>query len=204
MKYRINLYTESFRPKSQVLGPPTLLLSVAAALVLVLLSGMVLQQTNQGLEQQVQALEVENGQLQQGMLELAARLEKLAEDPAMREALRDAHSAIEGKRQLLAHLDASQSLEETRFSAVMHALARSQVKGLWLTRVRAAGEHLLLNGSSLSEELVPQWIGALSRQENFDGKKFSYLELSRAEDENAGHLDFSLSTRLEQEGDKSG
>lgn len=204
MKYRINLYTESFRPPSRTLGPRTLTLSFVGALLLVLLSGLWLQQTNHGLEQQVQAMKTENDQLQQRMLDMAAQLERQAVNPEILNALRETMNAIEGKRRLYAHLDGSQSLENMRFSAVMRALSNSQVQGLWLTQVRAAGEHLLLSGNSLSEELVPQWIEQLSLQKNFDGRKFSFLEINRPQDDKTRHLSFSLSTSLEREVDDRG
>jgi hypothetical protein len=204
MKYRINLYTESFRSKSHFLGSRALALSGIAALALVLLGGAVLQLNNRGLERQVRAMGAEKDQLQQRLLELSARVRQRIESPAIHSALHEALSAIEDKRRLYAHLDDCQSLADTRFSVVMRALSRSQVQGLWLTRVRATGAHLLLNGSSLSEELVPQWIHKLSLQKDFNGKRFSFLELSHRQDEGTGHLDFSLSTKLEQEGENHG
>jgi HAMP domain-containing protein len=204
MKYRINLYTEDFRAKSRFLKPRALALSGIAALALVLLGGAVLQLNNRGLEGQVRAMEAEKDQLQQRMLDISEQVKQRAESPAIRSALHEAMSLLEDKRRLYAHLDNSHSLADSRFSVVMRALSASQVEGLWLTRVRATGEHLLLNGSSLSEELVPQWIQKLSLQNDINGRKFSFLQLTRPQGEDANYLDFSLSTKLEQEGKDHG
>jgi Tfp pilus assembly protein PilN len=179
-----------------------LLASLGFLTFLLLGLGFALGRINQGLAEEHRVLLNQQAQLQNRMLELGKRVESNSNHSDLQQRISELSQDIASKQQILQHLDNSPLLTETRFSHVMDGLSNSHVQGLWLTRVRADGNNLVLDGSSLSEELVPQWLHRLSLQENFQGKKFSALELYREQD--ASHLNFHLSTSFEQTKDGNG
>lgn len=138
------------------------------------------------------------------MIEISKKIGARAENQALLLAISEAIKSVSGKRQLIQRLNNSPLLADTRFSHFMQGLSSSHVEGLWLTRVRADGTNLILDGRSLSEDLVPRWIHQLSTRPEFSGRKFGVLELLRSQDEAADHLDFHLSTRLKREEAENG
>ncbi len=198
MKYRLNLYAERFRPKRILLNRWVLASSVGLFTLLSIVGGAGLSRVNYSLTEQHRLLSVQQMQLQTRMLELSKRVQARSENELLHEAIAEQTRDIASKRQMLNHLIDSPLLTEIRFSQFMQGLSNSHVQGLWLTRVRADGNNLILDGSSLSEELVPQWIHRLSSQADFRGKTFSALELTRPQDSPMPHLDFHLSTQLLQ------
>lgn len=204
MKTRLNLYTAQFRSHSQLVDRRMLGYAAAMALLLLVVTGSWLSWANSGLDAEYQALAREQASLQSRMLEMSKKIEARAENQTLLLAISETMKAVSGKRQLLKRLNNSQLLADTRFSHFMQGLSGSHVEGLWLTRVRADGANLILDGRSLSEDLVPKWIHQLSMRPEFNGRKFGILELLRSQDEAADHLDFHLSTRLQREEEENG
>lgn len=200
MKTRVNLYTEAFRPAPLRLGRLAMLASIAFLVLAIGAHGALLQWRNRDLSAQYQLLQAEGEQLEARMLALSKRLEQRTEDQALLLAIERESRSVNGKRQLIAYLGSGQLLVENRFSILMQALSENHLEGLWLTRVRAEGQHLMLDGRSLSEELVPRWIRQLSQQKGFHGRQFGQLEMRQPEAARNDGLQFHLSTRLEESG----
>lgn len=196
MKYRLNLYVERFRPIRILLNRWVFGVSLGLCTLLSILGWGGMNRLNHSLAERYRSLSSQQAQLQTRMLELSKKVQAGSDNKALQTAIVEQTRDIASKRQLLDHLTGSPLLTEIRFSQFMQGLSNSHVQGLWLTRVRADGNNLILDGSSLSEELVPQWIQQLSSQTDFRGKKFGALELTRPQDSSMPHLDFHLSTQL--------
>lgn len=204
MKTRLNLYTAQFRSQSLLVDRRTIGYAVAVALLMLVVMGTWLSWINHGLDIQHRKLTDEQVRLENRMLEISKKIGARAENKALQLAIFEASKSVSGKRQLIQRLNNSPLLADTRFSHFMRGLSSSHVEGLWLTRVRADGTSLILDGRSLSEDLVPRWIHQLSMRPEFSGRKFGVLELLRSQDETADHLDFHLSTGLEREETENG
>jgi Tfp pilus assembly protein PilN len=200
MKTRLNLYTEAFRPAPLRLGRLAMLAAIGFLVFVISAQGAWLQWRNRDLTAQHQSLQAEAEQLETRMLALSKRVDERTEDQALLLAIERESRTVNGKRQLIAHLGNGPLLVENRFSILMQALSENHLEGLWLTRVRAEGQHLILDGRSLSEELVPRWIRRLSQQKGFHGKQFGLLELRQPEQTRNNGLMFHLSTRLKESG----
>jgi len=198
MKYWINLYTSRFRPRHLVLERRALVVCVALSALMVVFSGVWLGRVNLTLADEHQSLTSGQAELEARMLGLSSSLEKRKENGDLLLSVAQEMRVVTGKRQLIKQL-AGRLLLDVGFSHYMRGLSQSHVDGLWLTRVRADGSNLILDGSSLSEDLLPQWIQQLSTQADFQGKNFGLLELSRQKDAATPQLDFHLSTQLKRE-----
>ncbi len=204
MKVRLNLYTSRFRPRRLLLDRRMLAVSLGLTVCLLIISGVWLHGVSRNLEAEYTVATDRQTELETRMIELSGHLEGRGENPQLRQSIAEALRRVGGKRQLIKALSERMLLVDVRFSRYMQGLSKSHVEGLWLTRVRAQGSDLTLNGSSLSEDLLPQWLQQLSSQADFRGKNFGFLELSRQKDGQTPYLDFHLSTQLTRDGKGNG
>jgi hypothetical protein len=80
-------------------------------------------------------------------------------------------------------------------SAYLEAFARQIVQGAWLTNIviNNGGNSLILEGRTLSSELVPVYIDGLAGEPLLNGTSFNVMELSRP-DEPSNYFNFRVST----------
>ncbi len=199
MKYRLNLYTGRFRPKHLLLERRALIGCVGLVVLMVIVSGVWLGRINLTLAEEHRVVTTRQAELEARMLGLSGSMEGRSENGDLLNSVAGEQRVVRGKRALIKQLADRLLLADVHFSRYMRGLSKSHVKGLWLTRVRADGSNLILDGSSLSEDLLPQWIQQLSTQADFHGKHFGLLELSRQKDAATPQLDFHLSTQLTRE-----
>jgi hypothetical protein len=100
------------------------------------------------------------------------------------------------KAQALAALSRRELGNSRGFSPHFLGLARQRLNGLWLTRVEldASGAHVALQGVTLSEELIPEYLRKLGSEEVFAGTQFEHAQLERVS-EGGNQLRFELRTR---------
>lgn len=79
------------------------------------------------------------------------------------------------------------------FSARLAALARQHVPGTWLrsVRIEEGGRRIVIVGSALAPELVPELVQRLTAEAAFAGSGFEQLELTRPQDA-PSQVDFVL------------
>ena len=199
MKVRLNLYTHRFRPRRLLLDRRLLVGILGLTILLSGIGGAWLQRVNVELSAEHRRSSQRQAEQEARMLALSTRLSGRSENQTLLQDIAEHTRVVAGKRHLLAQLTERLSLADARFSRYLQGLSESHVQGLWLTRVRAQGGDLILDGRSLSEQLLPQWIQQLSSQTDFRGKRFGLLELSRSTDSEQAPLDFHLSTRLQRD-----
>jgi hypothetical protein len=104
-------------------------------------------------------------------------------DPGASKALTAELDAAEARLQERASL-----LEDVRtgvggdvqgYSRYLSALARANVRGVWLTGLGIGGKSgdLVIKGRALEASLIPAYIRALNREEPFSGRRVSELRL---------------------------
>ena len=182
-----------------------MLLGTASLLaLLVIVSGIWLSRANHELAAAHRLASTQQTQTESQLVELSSQLSARGQNGDLLRIIAEESRAVNAKRDLIKQLTQQLLLADTRFSRYMRGLSNSHIQGLWLTRLRADGGNLILDGCSLSEELLPQWIHQLSLQSDFRGKEFGLLELSREKDAQTPHLDFHLSTQLKREAEGNG
>jgi hypothetical protein len=100
------------------------------------------------------------------------------------------------KQQALAALSQRELGNTQGFSPHFAGLARQRLNGLWLTRIEVAGsgQQIALEGVTLSEELIPQYLQKLGGEQVFAGTAFAEARLERKQD-GANQLEFALRTQ---------
>jgi hypothetical protein len=100
------------------------------------------------------------------------------------------------KLQALAALSQRELGNTQGFSPHFVGLARQRLNGLWLTRIEltASGTQIALEGVTLSEELIPQYLQKLGTEQVFAGTAFEEARLERKHD-GGNQLEFALRTQ---------
>jgi len=65
------------------------------------------------------------------------------------------------------------------FSEYMRAFSRQTVNGLWLTGFDIGGDTLVLDGRTLTPDLLPAYLERLNQEPVLEGKQFAALRISR-------------------------
>jgi MSHA biogenesis protein MshI len=86
------------------------------------------------------------------------------------------------KQQAVVALARSELGSASGFSPHFTGLARQRLNGLWLTRVEVSGSQMALDGVTLSEELIPQYLQKLGAEPVFAGTSFAHAVLQREND----------------------
>jgi cell division protein FtsB len=155
------------------------------------------------------ALAGEQARLEQQRNDITARLNELAaqfqgnsRNKSLDQQVEKLAMERDRKLQALAALS-QRELGNTRgFSPHFVGLARQRLNGLWLTKIEvsAAGTQMALEGVTLSEELIPQYLQKLGGEQVFAGTAFEEARLERKND-GGNQLEFVLRT---QAGGRSG
>ena len=125
--------------------------------------------------------------------ELAAQLQGKA-DPALEAEVASRTAERDRKARALSALSNREVATTAGFSPQFIGLARQRINGLWLTRIELSGAHIALEGTALSEELIPRYVRRLGGEEVFAGTAFQQARLERAGD--GAELRFELRTQL--------
>lgn len=96
------------------------------------------------------------------------------------EELRQLEVQVQRRREVAGLLTAGAFGTPQGFSEYMRAFSRQAMHGVWLTgfSISGSGREIGIRGRALSAELVPVYIGHLTREPVLQGGQFSSLEIS--------------------------
>lgn len=192
MKQNINLYHPIFRKEAKRFSAHAML--QAAALVVVGAMAVYAFNSYQLNDLRVQAREADRAQAA-AMKRLADVTQKFA---GRAQADRTALEIARLEQEIAAHtrLEAFAQMAvfaNTRgYADFFLAFARQSVSGVWLTQVRLSHrDDMVLQGRSISPNLIPQYIQKLANEPVLAGLEFKTFEVTRpADKEGRGHVDF--------------
>ncbi len=173
----------------------TLMPALGAVLALLLiLYGYSLWQTKKP-EWQIQSLEAEKKSQETLLAELERRTGSRSPDAELAAEVAALDLTVGGKNRLLEALASHGLANREGFSEHLLGLARQRVEAVWLKRIQIThgGSELVLAGSALTPEAVPQFIEQLAPEPAFVGREFKALLMQVPED-GPPIIDFALST----------
>ena len=198
MRQQINLYQDVLldRPEPLQSRQAGILLGV----VLCCLAGMAfycfwqadtLRQKSVELKQQEELLRAKVSQLEKDFPEPR-------QDALLKEKIVHLEAGIKGKKQALNYFSSRDREGNGQILGSLEGLAKFPLKGVWLREVRLhdQGREVLLSGSALNPEQVPEYLQLLGRENVFGGQVFARLKLQRLK-ERARQIDFELDSRQE-------
>jgi Tfp pilus assembly protein PilN len=200
MSQQINLYSPIFRKQSKVFSAATMLQGFALIAVVTGVFYYTISLQSSLLE--IRAADSERT--------LKAELERLKaygkqEPPADRakataERTKALETQLASHAQALEALDAGAGGRSEGYSALLRALARRSMEGVWLTRIEFAedGGEVSLAGRATRADLVSAYLEGLRREEALRGQAFSRLEVKRPA--KAPYVEFVLAAGEPAEG----
>lgn len=196
MKQQINLYQPLFRKQRKIFSATTLLQACGlVGLGMMMIYGYgVWQKAN--LEKDLAQL---TGQLTTNsklIAQVGQQFPAKTKDPLLEQEIARLQTERDSKQQMLAITSGGAFGTAGGFSHYFEGLARQRLEGLWLTGISITDgtEDLRIFGSALSAELIPVFLGQLSKEPVFSGTEFKTLLVERPEADTA-RIDFVLGTR---------
>jgi Tfp pilus assembly protein PilN len=111
---------------------------------------------------------------------------------------------VKVRQQTLQALGAGELGNTAGFSEFLAALGRQAMSGVWLTRISIedAGNGLAVEGRALRADLLPTYLGALSRESMMRGRRITEMKVTAAKAATgqtgpAKFVEFSLAAPLE-------
>ncbi|MCF8780457.1 MSHA biogenesis protein MshI [Vibrio sp. IRLE0018] len=195
--FSVNLYPEYLKPKKELFSLNTVVASLGAtSLMLLLIFALTLWQ-KMGVDNQLAELNAQTQQLRQQVAEQQSKLEKhkpSSEKMAAVERLKVKVRAQEASLAAISQYDASL---QTGYSSMMQSLAKLGRNDISLTDIHVVGTNLDIKGLAISANAVPNWVNQFKLETPLVGRNFDKVSISRNEDD---VITFELKTRAEGNG----
>ncbi len=181
MTQYINLLNPALRPRREALSANALAVSLAVVFAALLGLQSFTRQRADALEAESKQLSAQSKAEQEALTaaEKAASESKL--DARLATALEEARDELRKRETAMKALSGGMVGNTEGFSELFRALARQSMNGLWLTgfTLSGTGADMLLQGRTLSAELVPAYIRRLNAEPAFQGRSFASLSIAQ-------------------------
>jgi hypothetical protein len=199
MMQQVNLYQPVLRKEKKVLSARALVLAmVLVAAGLGGLSAVVGWQSG-SMRSEVGSMQRQRDAMRTRVDDLDKRIPVPKPDPQLIARLDELETEAQAKRHILDALQHRSFGAGGGFADYLAGLARQRLPELWFSRVEIAdgGAKVILAGSTLKPERLPQFLQRLSAEPPFQGLEFSSLSMDRPK-EDARRVDFVLRTEPEE------
>ncbi len=193
MRQQINLYQAVLIDKPQPLQARQAGLILLACIALLLLFSLLGYRQLRSTETQLAGLEQQRAEVIARIAELEKKYPLREKNALLEEKIQQVEQQLSSQKQLLDYFSMRGAQGNDSILEVLDGLARHRQEGLWLQKIKldAVEQNILLAGSALRPEQVPQYLQSLAEQDVLSGQVFSRLKLTRME-EQPGLVNFSL------------
>lgn len=199
MRQQINLYQPELFDKKIPFSSRMVAMVLAGALLCAVLAGALGMWRSARLAAELERLQERQMAALQRLEEVQRQYPPRVPDPDLARQVDSMLEERQARLALLEMLTGSQPGNSRGFSRYLEGLAREDLSAVWLRRIRlsAGGQQLLLEGSATRAADVPLYLQRLTRQQDYAGREFEHLQISRAED-NSQVVDFLIKTTHEE------
>jgi len=199
MRQQINLYQPALFEKKVHFSSRLIALLLIAGLACALLVGGGGMWHLSKLKSKLARLQADQDAALQRVAEYQRRYPPRRPDPDLAQKVDQMMADRQARLALLDFLTEERPVNGVGFSSHLEGLAKEDVPTVWLRRIRLSGggHDLLLEGSATRASDVPVYLQRLQRQQDYVGREFDHLQLSRSEN-NPQAVDFLLQTTKEK------
>ncbi len=199
MRQRINLYQPALFEKKVPFSAGLMAAMLGVAVLLGLLIGVLCLWRASALESELARLQARQTAALQRIDVYQRQYPPPTPDPALARKVKKMLGDRQAHLALLQLLTNGEPGNRLGFSGHLEGLAREALATVWLRRIRfsAGGHNLLLEGSTTRASDVPLYLQGLNRQQDYAGREFDHLQLSRSE-EHPQIINFLLQTTHEE------
>lgn len=199
MRQQINLYQPELFDKKIPLSSRMMAMVLAGALFCAILAWALGAWRGASLAAKLTRLQARQMAALQRLEEVQRQYPPRVPDPGLARQVDSMLGERQARLALLELLTGSQPGNSQGFSRYLEGLAREDLSAVWLRHIRlgAGGQQLLLEGSTTRAADVPLYLQRLTRQQEYAGREFEHLQISRSED-NPQVIDFLIKTTHEE------
>lgn len=199
MRQQINLYQPELFEKQVPFSSRLTAMLLLGCLACALLVGVIGAWSQSSLRSELARLQVRQDTALQRLAEYQRQYPPRSPDPALALEVERMQADRQARIALLEMLTRKQPGNSEGFSSHLEGLAREDLSTVWLRHIRlsAGGHDLLLEGSAVRASDVPVYLQRLTRQQDYAGREFEHLQLSRSEN-HPQVIDFLLQTTQEE------
>ncbi|MBT8102997.1 MAG: hypothetical protein KJO95_08505 [Gammaproteobacteria bacterium] len=194
MNQQINLYQAQYHPRTRMF-PALFMVQAAGILVFaMLLMYAFAQQRMGGVEQELEIVARQEVVATERLQNIGPLINAVTGETNWSEQLDDSLRML-AERQAVLNLIQGSTLGDTQgFSRHLHALARQDIDGLWLTHIvlSALGDKTRLEGRAIRAELVPLYVQGLAAEKPFATQRFHRFQIDSPVDDEETALMFSM------------
>ncbi len=188
MSQQINLFNPRVLAQPKYFSAVAMLQALGAVLAgLVLVYGFAVRQTA-SLDRLVAESGQRAAQYREQLVALGRQYSDKGASKKLESDIAKAESQLRRRAELLGEMKTNIGSNAGGFSKYLEALARQTTQGVWLTGIELSGKSndLVIRGRALRAELVPAYVGSLSREAVFSGRALSSLQVSAREERPEG------------------
>jgi len=193
---QINLYQAQFRPQTRVFPAWFMLQATGILLFAMFLMYGFAQQRIAGIEQELEIVTRQESAAIDRLENIAPLIKAVTGEKNWSGQLDDSLRML-AERQAVLNLIQGTTLGDTDgFSRHLRALARQDVKGVWLTSLAlsAQGDKTRLEGRAISAELIPMYVQDVTAEAPFAEQRFHRFRIDNPADDNESALHFSMNS----------
>lgn len=204
MSQQINLFNPILLRRKKYFSALTMVQALALILAGSLLVAAYVNTRSSGLRAEADKTSAQLGLALAQQVRVNAEFGQSEPNAELKAELQKTGADVKALQQLFDLLQTGEIGNTKGYSSYLQAFARQITGGLWLTglAIQGAGNEIALQGRTLQPDLVPAYIGRLTREPVMQGKSFSTLEMRQPPAESgegaeaapkaAGYVEFRL------------
>jgi hypothetical protein len=187
MYQQVNFYRTEFLTRKQRFGSGALLMVSGVVVVAMIAAYFLATYQMMGIKSQLRVAKGQENAAQQ-RLENFDPASASGEEASWSKRLEEAKRALQDQELVLTMVVDSSLGNIDGFSRHLTSLARQDIDGLWLSRIRlsALGDNTQIEGQALRPELVPLYLQSLALEEPFAYQRFHQFTIDRPDEEEGG------------------
>lgn len=196
MHQQINLFQPIFRKERKILSFEAMLQTSTVVVVsLLVLFGYGLW-NNKSLQSEIDGLKKLHDKRITMLEQASNEAAKYSSDDEAQEEITRLEAELAAERYIVSLLGKDKFGKTLGFSEYLEIFSRRVVQGMWISKfsVFEDGKHMLIQGGSLSADLLPVFLQGLSEEPALKGLEFTVLQMAREEPSRAW-IEFALSSR---------
>ena len=198
MDQQINLYTAEFRPETNAFQSMFMFQAAGILVFALLCITLFARHEVSAVDREIeQVARLETAAIER-LQSVGPLITSMTGERTWAEQLDDATRTL-AERQAVLDLIRSTSLGNTDgFSGKLYALARQDVDGIWLTRIRLAGDmrSTRIEGRAFRAELIPAYVQDLTDEPAFSNLRFHRFQIDSPLEDSGSALTFSMDSQV--------
>jgi hypothetical protein len=186
MSQQINLFNPLFRRKRfSPTSANAMLYGVGIIVVLAALYGIYQENRTRDIARRAQEVNLKFSEATALREKLAAQLAQQKPNAELAAEINHLEARLKGRQDIVEALNSGAVGTTGGYSEYMRAFSRQTVNGLWLTGfdIASAGNEFMIEGRTLSADLLPSYLKRLNAEKTLQGRQFATLSIGQPKPE---------------------